>query len=401
MELILLNFFLSVAFVLAPLMTNRFLLNDSKVYSEAHKTAIAVLLIGLVLNLNFLAIIWPLFCAFGFLLFLRKEYQIVFSARGLATCIPFLFSLISATWFFSGVNDLHLLGYNRTWSFYAALHGSFLGWMFVGCLVFLSRRKRLANLYLWGCFLSLIFFLFVAFGIDGTPYIKRIGVVGFTLIVPLLIGSYTFNLKIENRNSRYLAALSLLSIIASMTLAILNEFWVGAPRVALGLPVMVFAHGFMNAILTIPCFFLAIRLENEEVPSSTSIRDDVIFFDEFCVLCSGTVALLIKLDKHRVLKYSSLQGQSAKEILDSPHIKSGASVIFRNQGATYEKAEAAVHILLRLGGLCKFLGLLLNLLPTFVLNVAYNFIARNRYHFFGKNDSCLIPKAQDRELFLP
>ena len=400
-ELILLNFFLSVAFVLAPLMTNRFFLNNSKTYSDAHKAAIAVLLLGTVLNLNYLAAVWPVFCAFGLLLYLKKEYEFVFSIKGLATCIPFLFSIISATWFFSGVNDLHLLGYNRAWSFYAALHGSFLGWMFVGCLAFLSKRQRSTNLFLWGCYLSFIFFLFVAFGIDGIPYIKRIGVIGFSLIVPLLIGIYTFDLKNENRNSRHLATLSLLSVIASMTLAIMNEFWGGAPRIAFGVPVMVFAHGFLNAILTVPCFFLAIRLESDEKPRNTSAGNDVIFFDGFCVLCSGTVALLIKLDKRRVFKYSSLQGQYAKEVLNLRYVESGASVVFRNQGATYEKAEAVIHILIKLGGFYKFLGCLLKLLPTFVLNVAYTFIARNRYHFFGKNDSCLIPKEEDRQLFLP
>lgn len=214
-ELILLNFFLGVAFVLAPLMTNRFFLNSSRIYAAAHKVALVVLFIGVVLNLNVLAAIWPLFCIFGFLLFLKKDGFHV-SIRRVADWIPFLFSLISATWFFAGVNDLHLLGYNRAWSFYAALHGIFLGWMFVGCIAFLSRRQGSSQLYLWGCYLSFILFLCVAFGIDGTPYIKRIGVIGFSLIVPLLIGLYAFSLKNESRRSRYLATLSLLSIIASM-----------------------------------------------------------------------------------------------------------------------------------------------------------------------------------------
>ncbi len=153
------------------------------------------------------------------------------------------------------MNDLHLLGYNRTWSFYAAIHGSFLGWMFVGCLAFLSKRIDSSKLYLSGCYLTFIFFLFVAFGIDGTPYIKPIGVIGFSFIVPLFIGLYAFSLTKENRISRYLAALSFCSIVVSMALALLNEFWVGAPRMAFGIPIMVGAHGFLNAIVTIPCFF--------------------------------------------------------------------------------------------------------------------------------------------------
>jgi predicted DCC family thiol-disulfide oxidoreductase YuxK len=400
-EIILLYLFLSVAFVLAPLMTNRFFLNNSRIYSDAHRIALIVLLFSAFLNLNYLASVWPLFCAFGFLLYLKREYRFIFSAKGLASSIPFVFSLISSAWFFAGANDLHLLGYNKVWSFYAALHGSFLGWMFVGCLAFLSRRPTSNKLFLWGCYLSFVFFLFVAFGIDGIPHIKRIGVIGFSLIVPLLIGLYAFSLKKESRLSRYLSAISLLSIIAAMILAVLNEFWAAAPRVAFGIPLMVLAHGFINAILTVPCFYLAIRLEGDERQRSTTTENNIVFFDGFCVLCNSTVALLIKLDKNRVLRYSSLQGKYAQDVLNLHHIESGASVIFRSEGVSYQKAEAALHILLKLGGLFRFLGGILNLLPLFILDALYDFVARNRYRFFGKNDSCLIPKEEDKKLFLP
>ena len=400
-ELIFLKFFLSVAFVLAPLMTRRFFLNNSKIYSDAHKVALVVLLIGAVLKVNYLSGVWPLFCAFGFLLYLKAQYRIIISLRAFATYIPMLFSLISATWFFAGANDLHLLGYNRPWSFYAALHASFLGWMFIGCLAFLSRRKNSSKLYLWGCFLSFVFFLFVAFGIDGTPYIKRLGFIGFSMIVPLLIGFYAFNLKKENRSSRYLAALSVLSIVAAMTLAILNEFWIDAPRMAFGIPIMVFAHGLLNAIVTIPCFFLAIRFEGDEISKGTLFGENVIFFDGICVLCSGTVAFLIEIDKDRVLKYSSLQGKYAKEVLDLRHTESVSSVIFSSGGTNYERSESVIHILIKLGGFYKLLGILLNLFPLFLLNWTYDLVARYRYRFFGKNDFCLIPKEEDEKLFLP
>ena len=65
-EIAFLNLFLCVALVLAPLMTNKFFLNDSKVYSDAHKISLFVLLIGVALSLNYLSVVWPLFCSFGF-----------------------------------------------------------------------------------------------------------------------------------------------------------------------------------------------------------------------------------------------------------------------------------------------------------------------------------------------
>lgn len=397
----LLNLFLGIAFVLAPLMTNHFFLNNSRTYSDAHKVALIILLIGAGFGLNYLAIVWPLFCVFGFVLYSAKQARPLFLIGNAANYIPFLFSLISATWFFAGVNDLHLLGYNRAWSFYAALHGSFLGWLFVGCLAFLSKRSKENRTYLYACYLSLLFFLFVAFGIDGIPYIKRIGVLGLSFMVPVLIGIYSFRLKGNQHYSKILSTLSLCAIIASMALAILNEFWLSAPRVAFGIPIMVLAHGFLNAVITIPCFYLAIRFEDDQKSEKSSAKCNIIFFDGFCVLCSGTVALLIKIDKKRIFQYSSLQGNYAQQVLNLNNINSGASVIFLTDGRSYEKAEAVIHILKKLGLFYKFLGFLLNLLPLFILDRLYHLIAKNRYRLFGKNDTCLIPNETDRSLFIP
>jgi hypothetical protein len=264
-EIFILSFFLFLAFALAPLVTNSFFINGSKIYSDSHKLAVIVLICGALLNLKHLILVWPLFCVFGFLLYLKNEYKCIVSAKGLATCIPFVFSLISSVWFVAGVFDLQLLGYSREWSFYAALHGSFIGWIFVGCLVFLSKRKNSSQIYLWGCYVSFLLFLFVAFGIDGVPYIKRIGVIGFSIITPFLIGHYALNLKKENKLSIAFATVSLFSIILSLALAVLNEFLPGFPKVAYGFPVMVITHGLMNACFAIPFFFFAIKTE-ENVP---------------------------------------------------------------------------------------------------------------------------------------
>ncbi|RYZ75671.1 MAG: hypothetical protein EOP05_07190 [Proteobacteria bacterium] len=257
-EYILLYFLLGVAILLAPLMTNGFFLRNSKLYGGAHKAAIAVLIVGVIFKLSYLSVIWPVFCVLGFLLFLSQEMKRILTFRGVATCIPFVFSIISAVWLFAGSNDLRLLGYDPSWSYYAALHGSFLGWLFVGCLAFVSQRERLNRLYIAGCYLSLVCFLLVAFGIDGVPYIKRIGVIGFAVIVPFFIALFRANLREETSRSRLLGNLSLLSVCLTMALALMNEFWIGAPRVAFGFPIMVFAHGFLNAMVTIPCFYFAI-----------------------------------------------------------------------------------------------------------------------------------------------
>lgn len=399
-ELSLLIFCLGVAFVFAPFMTKNFFLRNSQLYSRVHILSLLILLGAGVLGFNWIAVIWPLFCVFGFLLYFNQERQLIFSVKGFASCIPFLFSLISSVWFFSGINDLHLLGYNKNWSYYAALHGSILGWLFVGCLAKLSKGPNASNVYLFGCYLCFLLFLTVVFGIDGIPNIKRLGVIGLSVFVPFAIGLFTFNLKKENRLSLFFAVISLFSIAASMTIAILNEFWVNFPKVAFGMPIMTLTHGLINALFTVPCFYMAVRLAPEGPSGQTEKDNHVIFFDGLCVLCIGTVNILLKFDKKRILRYSSLQGEYANGLLDLRHTKSGASVVFLSQGHLYEKAEAVIQILCVLGGIYKLAAMFLNIFPLFILNSLYDLIARNRYRLFGIRDTCVVPTNENKDLFI-
>ncbi len=260
-EQVLLIALLGFAFTLAPLMTNRFFLNNSRAYSILHAISLLALATTVVLDLKFLVVAWPLFCLFGFVLYVKVEFRSLLCVRGVATCIPYVFSLISSLWFVAGVLDLRLLGYDPIWSFYAALHGSFLGWLFVGCLAFLMKREPASNVYLYGCYVVFLFFLLIAFGIDGVPYLKPIGVVGLSFAAPLLIARYAFEFGKRNTTSLLFCLLSLASICLSMSLALLKEFGMAVPGFAFGFPVMVIVHGLLNALVVVPCFYLAIRFE--------------------------------------------------------------------------------------------------------------------------------------------
>lgn len=246
-EIIILKCYLLIAFVIAPLMTNSFFLNNSRAYSRAHISALIILVAGTLLNFSYATLIWPLFCAYGFISYLRKNPK-------QTVCISFIFSLISSVWLVSGENDWHLLGYNKEWSFYAAIHGSYIGWLLVGGLAFLKEK-----IYQVGCYLTFIFFLLVAFGIDGTPYIKPLGVIGLSLMLPILIGHYAFHIQREKRLPRFLATTSFGAIILSMILAMLYEFWSGFSGTIFNVPVMVLTHGFLNSLIAIPSFLLAIN----------------------------------------------------------------------------------------------------------------------------------------------
>ncbi len=413
-EIILLKFLLFGAFIFAPLMTSTFYLKDSKLYLEAHKISILILLFGAFVDFSYVALVWPIFCAFGFFLYLKNEYKYIASVSGIAHSIPLIFSVISSVWFVAGVLDLHLLGYNQIWSFYAALHGSFLGWMFVGGLAFLSkantsdktetdnknRRHNKYYFYLIGCYLSLIFFLFVAFGINGVPYLKRIGLIGFSVLAPISVGHYLYNLKKEQRRSLILSLSSLIGIILSMALAITNEFWSGISRLEYGIQVMVLTHGLLNSVFTVPCYILAIWLECKQDKPPNEMTDNIIFFDDLCILCSRSVGFLIKIDKQKKLKFTSLAGKFAQKIGDLISVDSDQSVIFWSQDIIYYKAEAVIQILIKVGGLYRVAAFTFTIIPLFILNFLYDLVARNRYRIFGKNEVCLVPSRELKDRFI-
>ena len=267
-ELDFLNVLIMVSFVLAPIVTNILLLQNSKSYGIGHVLSLGVVIIGFLLDMTILFFIWPIFCVFGLFLQLKNRRNDLFSLKSIASFIPFVFSIIASIWFVSGSNDYHLLGYDKHWSLYAALHGNYLGWLFVGCLVSASSSNRPKHpWFTLGCYLSLVLFLMVSFGINGFPLLKDVGVIGLALVVPFFIGLHAFTTK--HRISKFLSGLGLLGILFTMSLAVINEFAVLKPPLFLEVRSMVSLHGVVNALVVIPFFCLAVSLESGGIKNTT------------------------------------------------------------------------------------------------------------------------------------
>ncbi|HRH71389.1 MAG TPA: DCC1-like thiol-disulfide oxidoreductase family protein [Flavobacteriales bacterium] len=126
----------------------------------------------------------------------------------------------------------------------------------------------------------------------------------------------------------------------------------------------------------------------------------VVFFDGVCGLCNGFVDRLMRWDRHRVLRYATLQGRTAQERLPADHTEELNSIVFFDGERLLTRSTAALHIIMKLGGAWKLAGIFL-LLPHFIRDGVYNWIARNRYQWFGKHDTCRLPSPEERALFLP
>jgi len=128
----------------------------------------------------------------------------------------------------------------------------------------------------------------------------------------------------------------------------------------------------------------------------------IILFDGVCNLCNNSVQFVIKRDKNDVFRYAALQSDVGQQLLKQRHIDTIAvdSIILIEPGvAYYTKSDAALEIAQHLGGLWK-LSAIFSWIPATLRNRIYDFVAKNRYKWFGKQESCMIPTPELRAKFL-
>lgn len=123
----------------------------------------------------------------------------------------------------------------------------------------------------------------------------------------------------------------------------------------------------------------------------------IVFFDGVCGLCDRSVQFTISHDKKRVFRYATLQSEIARQMLGEQI--TFESFILYDKGKVFYRSTAALKVAGKLGGFWQLLYIFI-LVPAFIRNGVYDFIAKNRYKWFGKFDSCKIPTPEQRALFL-
>ena len=138
-------------------------------------------------------------------------------------------------------------------------------------------------------------------------------------------------------------------------------------------------------------------MEISELPKDKKI----ILFDGVCNLCDSMVQYVIARDKKDVFRFASLQSEIGKKILT--HI--GVDIETTNSGILYQpgiayyiKSNVAIEVARELGWPISawFLGFI----PKFLRDPMYNYVARNRYKWYGKKDSCMLPSKEMEHKFL-
>lgn len=128
----------------------------------------------------------------------------------------------------------------------------------------------------------------------------------------------------------------------------------------------------------------------------------IILFDGVCNLCNGAVQFIIKRDKKSVFKFASLQSEIGKQLTKERGIDTELldSIILIEPGiAYYSKSTAALEIMKSFGGIWNATRLF-TILPEGFRDIVYDFIAKNRYKWFGQKDACMIPSPELKSRFL-
>ncbi len=131
------------------------------------------------------------------------------------------------------------------------------------------------------------------------------------------------------------------------------------------------------------------------------ITKKIIFYDGFCNLCNGFVKTIINLDKKNIFLFAPLNGNHAKNLLKDINLDSkklDSVILYENKKISF-KSKAIIEILLSLKGFF-YLFWFAKIIPSFLSNIVYNFIAKNRYFWFGKQKNCIVPDKKITSKFL-
>ena len=127
----------------------------------------------------------------------------------------------------------------------------------------------------------------------------------------------------------------------------------------------------------------------------------IVLFDGDCNFCDASVQFIIKRDPVRHFYFTSLQSDKGQELVKAHGIPAEVdSLVLIENGKAFTQSSAALRIAKKLDGLWHLLFLFI-LIPRPIRNGVYNYVARNRYKWFGKKDaSCALPTPEERERFL-
>ena len=143
--------------------------------------------------------------------------------------------------------------------------------------------------------------------------------------------------------------------------------------------------------------------KNSKLPVQKPVR--ILFYDGACGLCTRSVRLLIKIDRHRLIQFAPLHGlTSAKKLpLSLREASNLSTVVYLKEDSGMHKlhtrSNAVCAILIEIGGVWRILGKLLHIVPIFLREKTYRLIAKYRNLLFPVG-ACQLLQQEHKERLL-
>lgn len=128
----------------------------------------------------------------------------------------------------------------------------------------------------------------------------------------------------------------------------------------------------------------------ESIPAGKGL----VIFDGYCKLCSNSVRFLLFIDRNKKLLFSAGNGL---QIFDDGET---GTIMYYSKGTIFNRSDAVVALLKDIGGVWKIMGAMINIIPPNLRDKIYGWVARHRFRWFGKRNSCFFPGTEHMQRFI-
>jgi predicted DCC family thiol-disulfide oxidoreductase YuxK len=130
-------------------------------------------------------------------------------------------------------------------------------------------------------------------------------------------------------------------------------------------------------------------------------KHGIVLFDGVCNLCNSSVQFVLKRDAADYFRFAALQSDTGQQLLQQSGLPTQhfSTFVFIKKGKYYTQSTAALKVAKRLNGLWPLLYAFI-VVPPFIRNFFYRLIANNRYRWFGRQESCMIPTPELKAKFI-
>ncbi|MFM7359083.1 MAG: thiol-disulfide oxidoreductase DCC family protein [Sediminibacterium sp.] len=128
---------------------------------------------------------------------------------------------------------------------------------------------------------------------------------------------------------------------------------------------------------------------------SNNLKRRIVFFDGVCNLCQRSVQFILPRDPKGLFLFASLQENLASQLIPNSmsSVDEQGSIILWEEGKISYRSTAVLRIVRKLSGWWPLLYVFI-LVPPFIRDAVYDWVAKNRYRWWGKTDSCMVPRQE-------